>query len=153
MNLLSLKRGMLIRDSEKVLEVVRVRDNSATAVVVLENLKPPKGLGQQISYSSDGVWQFVSTPTEKQLAALEAVRNEKLGFAALEAAMEGGYEPAVLNDGELRAGDRVSWIKNGYYRVHGLFYAHRRGYCVCVTLSSGRRVALKPGAITKECED
>jgi hypothetical protein len=151
MNLLSLKRGMLIRDSEKLLEVVRVRDNSATAIVVLEDLKPPKGVGQQISYSSDGVWQFVSKPSDQQLAALESVRNEKLGFAALEAALEGGFTPDVLDDGELRAGDRVSWVRNGYYRVHGLFYAHRDGYCVCVTLVNGRRVALRRESITKEC--
>lgn len=149
MNLLSLKTGMLIRDTDKLLEVVRVREDSATAIVILDNLKAPKTAAQQITYSSDGVWQFVARPTEKQLAALEALRNGQLGFAAISAALEGGYIP-VEGDRELMAGDRVSWLQ-GSYRVHGLFYRHLLDFVVCVSLGTGKRVALKSGMITKEC--
>lgn len=151
MNLLSLKQGMLIRDSDKLLEVVRVLDNSATAIVVLDDLKPPKGAAQQISYSSEGVWQFVSTPSEKQLAALEAVRNSQLGFDAIRAALEGGYAPRCMDEGELMPGDRVSWLRGSSYRVHGLFYARIRGFVVCVALSSGKKVAMLPEKLQREC--
>jgi hypothetical protein len=152
MNLLSLKQGMLIRDrgeTDKLLEVVRVRSTSATAVVLLEDLKPVKGPTQQITYSTEGVWQFMATPTEKQIAALEAVRNEKLGLAAVLADVIDveGQE----GDGELKAGDRVSWERDGTYRVYGVFWKHVRGYCICVSTVTQQRVALKPGQLTREC--
>lgn len=70
----NLKEGMLIRDMDRLLEVVKVDDEWAKAVVLLDGVYPPREQST-ISYTPDGVFSFISSPTDKQLEMLQTLRK------------------------------------------------------------------------------
>lgn len=169
MNIDGLYVGMLVRDGERLLRVIKLGDDDAKCQVIMEGRpsKIPKQTSY-VTYSPSGVWQFLGIPTDSQLeshAMLYRISLPNRGGYMVPSSVHivgkprtmkvepkrfpvtpvAPFEVGTITDGDLAVGDPVSWKRTHYVVLGHVRDVKPNGWYV-VESSSGMSVA----AVSKE---